>query len=69
MNLNLKEVLNNEEFNQFITLLKDIAPYQLKIYRSYGCIEVLKEEEKQSFNQLIKNLKPYYEKLDKAWFT
>ena len=58
MNLNLKEVLNNEEFNQFITLLKDIAPYQLKIYRANGCIEVLKEEEKQSFNQLIKNLKP-----------
>ncbi|MCJ7839330.1 hypothetical protein MUB24_00110 [Lederbergia sp. NSJ-179] len=69
MVLNLKEVLDPQEFNQFITLLKDIAPYQLKIDQANGCIEILKKDEKQVFQQLQQKLKPYYEKLDKAWFT
>lgn len=46
MILNLKEVLDAQEFNQFISLLKDIAPYQLKINQVDGCIEILKKEEK-----------------------
>ncbi len=69
MILNLKEVLGTHEFNQFTSLLKDIAPYQLKIDQAHGCIETLKKDEKQAFQQLQKKLKPYYDKLDKAWFT
>lgn len=66
---NLKEVFHTIEYNQFISLLKDIAPYQLKIYQANGCIEMLKEEEKHVFNQLKKDLEPFYDKLDKTWFT
>lgn len=61
-------MLNTEEFNQFVTFLKDITPYQLKIYRANGRMEILKEEEKQAFYQLKKSLKPYYDKLNEAWF-
>ncbi len=68
MKLSLKEVLNTEELNQFVTLLKDITPYQLKIHRANGRMEILKEEEKHAFHQLKKNLKPYYDKLNEAWF-
>lgn len=65
----LKDVLDTKEYNQFILLLKEITPYQLKIYQARGCIEMLKEEEKHVFNQLKKDLKPFYDKLNKTWFT
>ena len=68
MKLSLKEVLNPEELNQFVTLLKDITPYQLKIHRANGRMDILKKEEKLAFNQLKKDLKPFYDKLDEAWF-
>jgi hypothetical protein len=67
--LKLKEVLGTQEFHEFTSLLKDAAPYQLKIDQANGCFEVLKKEEKQIFQQLQKKLKPYYDKLDKAWFS
>ncbi|KRG14072.1 hypothetical protein [Lederbergia galactosidilytica] len=69
MVLNLKEVLDPQEFYQFISLLKDIVPYQLKVSQANGCVEILKQEEKQVYQQLQQELKPYYDKLDKAWFT
>jgi len=65
---NLKDVLDTKEYNQYISLLKDIAPNQLKIYQSNGCIEML-EEEKHIFNQLKKDVKPFFDKLNKTWFT
>ncbi|MDI3412091.1 hypothetical protein QKW52_24980 [Bacillus sonorensis] len=55
MKQNLKEVLDTQEFNHFISLLKDIAPYQLKIDKANGCIEILKKEERQIFQQLKKS--------------
>lgn len=69
MILNLKEILDTQEYNQFISLLRDMVPYQLKIDQANGCVETLKKDEKQVFQQLQKKLKPYYDKLDKAWFT
>ncbi|GIN74488.1 hypothetical protein J14TS2_49630 [Bacillus sp. J14TS2] len=53
----------------FISLLQDIAPYQLKVGQANDCYEILKQEEKQVFQQLQQQLKPYYDKLDQAWFT
>ncbi|KRG16459.1 hypothetical protein ACA30_01840 [Virgibacillus soli] len=69
MVLNLKEVLDPQEFYQFISLLKDIVPYQLKVSQANGSVEILKQGEKQVYQQLQQELKPYYDKLDKAWFT
>lgn len=68
MERNLKEVLDTQEFNQFISLLKEIAPYQLKAAQTNAYIDILKKEELLAFQQLQKQLKPYYDKLDKAWF-
>jgi hypothetical protein len=69
MERNLKEVLNTQEFNRFMSLLKDIVPYQLKIDKAHGCPEILNKEDMQIFQQLKNELKPYYDQLDKAWFT
>ena len=68
MERNLKEVLDTQEFNQFISLLKKVAPYQLKAAQTNAYIDILKKEELLAFQQLQKQLKPYYDKLDKAWF-
>lgn len=52
MKQNLKEVLDTQEFNHFISLLKDIAPYQLKIDKANGCIEILKKKKDKYFSNL-----------------
>jgi len=69
MEHNVKEVLDTQEFNHFISLLKDVAPYKLKIAQANGSIKILDNEEIQFFQQLKNELKPYYDKLEKAWFS
>lgn len=59
--------MDAQEFDIFISLLKEIALYQLKIDEANGCIEIQKKEDKQAYNQLKKDLKLFYDKLDKAW--
>lgn len=48
MLLNTKEILDTQESNQFISMLKDIAPNQLKIDQANGCIEATRKGRKTS---------------------
>jgi hypothetical protein len=68
MDNNIKKVLDTREYNRFISLLKDVAPYQLKIDQANGCTKVLDNEEIEFFQQLKNELKAFYDKLEKAWF-
>lgn len=65
----VKKVLDTQEYNRFISLLKDVAPYQLKIDQANGCTKVLDYEEIQFFQQLKNEIKAFYDKLEKAWFS
>jgi hypothetical protein len=49
MERNLREILNTQEFNRFMSLLKDIVPYNLKIEKANGCTDIFNKEEMQIF--------------------
>ncbi|GIN87328.1 hypothetical protein J6TS2_37140 [Heyndrickxia sporothermodurans] len=49
---NVKKVLDVQEFNNFKSLLKDIANYQLKIDQANGCTEILDKVELRIYQQL-----------------
>lgn len=62
-----ESVLDDEEFERFLSLVKEIAPYHLKITTEHnGDPNLLSQEEFSTYNQLNEEIQPYYTKIDKA---
>lgn len=61
-----KQVLNEREFTEFMSLNKQLADYNLRIADAQGTVhpERLTKEEQQNYDQLLKKLEPYFEKLN-----
>ncbi|MFB5673486.1 DUF3600 domain-containing protein [Paenibacillus terreus] len=63
-----KQVLNEQEFTEFMSLNKQLAEYNTRIADVQGTVhpERLTKEEQQNYDQLQKKLEPYFEKLSGA---
>lgn len=63
-----KQVLNEREFTEFMSLNKQLADYNIRIADAQGTVhpERLTKEEQQNYDQLQKKLEPYFEKLNGA---
>lgn len=61
-----KQILSEEEFTAFMTLLKELGPYNLKIADSEGILhpEQLNAEEQEKYTALTEALEPFFTKLN-----